>query len=141
MMADDTSYLRQSLADSVPWPQSPSMLYSMIPSAVKSRLPKLPSLRRSASMYGITTRPKSADPSCSSSGSTTPGAAFGSAMVWSGARAEGDLFFTEESMETSEEEDATQVDRKKPRPNVVLDENKSGVGWKFAKQGISYYFP
>lgn len=136
-MADHTSHSGASFADSLSRPQSPSMLYSMIPSAVKSRLPKLPSIRRSASMYGLKPRPKSADSSCPSSGSTTPRTILGSSMVWSGARAEGELYFAG-GIEASEDEDATQVDKRNFQQHEVLDETRSGIGWKFANQGTYY---
>jgi hypothetical protein len=86
-------------------------------------------------MYGLTTRPKVADQSGLSSGSRTPEATFASAMVWSG-RAEGNLYFPESAVGTSEDEDSTQADRRKYRQTAVLDEGKSGIGWKFANQGM-----
>ena len=60
--------------------------------------------------------------------------------MWSG-RAEGSVYFAESGMETSEEEDAAQSDRRKYRQTAVLDEGKSGIGWKFANQGTFYTSP
>lgn len=133
-MAQDPSHMRPSSADSSLRPKSPSMLYSMLPSAVKSRLP---SLRRSSSMYGLTTRPRIADPSYSSSGSRTPDATFAGAMLWSGPGVEKNLYFPEGAMEESEEAIA-QMDKMRRRQTMILDENRSGIGWKFASQGILY---
>lgn len=132
-MAHNTSNIRPSSADSTPPPKSSSMLYSMFPSALQSRLP---SLRRSTSMYGLTPRPKSADSSGGSSGSRTPEAGYGNAMIWSRPRSDEELYFTESSVEMSEGEDIAQTDKKRRRQTVVLEESKSGIGWKFASQGI-----
>jgi hypothetical protein len=86
-------------------------------------------------MYGLTTRPEIADRSYTSSGSRTPETRFANAMVWRDPRMEGNLYCTESSVETSEEEDAAQSDRRKYRQAALLDESKSGIGWKFANQG------
>jgi hypothetical protein len=86
-------------------------------------------------MYGLTTRPEIADLSYTSSGSRTPETRFANAMVWRGPRMGGNLYCTESRVETSEEEDAAQSDRRKYRQAALLDESKSGIGWKFANQG------
>lgn len=65
---------------------------------------------------------------------------FASAMVWKGPRVEGDLYFTESGVDTSEEEDAAQMGRRKYRQTLLLNESKSGIGWKFGIQG-TYYIP
>lgn len=85
-------------------------------------------------MYGLTTRSKITDRSFQSSGSRTPEGKSTNAIVWSG-RAEGDLYVTESGMETSEEEDVARPERTY-RQSAVLDEDKSGIGWKFANQGM-----
>jgi hypothetical protein len=87
-------------------------------------------------MYGLTTRSKITDRPFQSSGSRTPEGKSTNAIVWSG-RAEGDLYVTESGMETSEEEDVARPERRTYRPSAVLDESKSGIGWKFANQGMS----
>lgn len=125
------SHRRPVSADSPLRPESPSMLYSILPSAVKSRLP---SLRRSVSMYGLTTRSKITDRPYRSSGSRTPEEKSTNAIVWSG-RTEGNIYLAESGMETSEEEDAAGL-RKTYRQPAALDEEKSGIGWKFANQGM-----
>lgn len=140
-MASNTPRTRPSSAGCSPRPKSSSMLYSMLPSVVQSRLPKLPSLQRSASMYGSMHRPKSAGSSCPSSGSWTPETGYGHTMVWSGAKSEEELYFAESGIEMSEEEDILHMDRRKRPQSVALKESKSGIGWKFANQGMTTSCP
>jgi hypothetical protein len=127
---------RPSSADSSLPPKLPSMLFSMLPSAVRYRLPGLPSLRRSSSMYGLTTRPRIAGSSYQSSGPQSPDSTIAGTMLWSRPSVEGSLYFTEADMEYSEDEDIAQVGKRKSRHTVILDESRSGIGWKFANQGI-----
>ena len=125
-------------ADFAPGAKEPSMLYSMLPSAVQSRLPRLPSLRRSVSMYGLATRRKSAV-SRPASGARTP--EYASAMVLSSAGAlntEDDIagYFVE-SISNSSDDDVPQTSTSKGRQpsGMELTESRSGIGWKFANQG------
>ena len=126
-------------ADFGPRTKEPSVFYSMLPSAVQSRLPRLTSLRRSVSMYGLTSRRNGAGsrPSSStSSGSSTPNAEYANAMVLSGSRAvEEEL--TRYAVEPGllDEELPQAANRK--RQLMVLTESQSGIGWKFANQGIA----
>ena len=136
-MTQNPSHPRSSSADSSLRPKSPSMLYSILPSAVKSRLPGLPLLRRSSSTYGLTT-PRIADPSHPSSGLRAPDSTLAGAMLWSSPEVEGNLYFAERGVETSEEEAIAQMDKMKYRQAMILNENRSGIGWKFASQGIYY---
>jgi hypothetical protein len=134
-----TTILNRPLsADFTPRTKESSMLYSMLPTAVQSRLPRLPSLRRSVSMYGLATRHKSAD-SRPTSGARTPD--YASAVVLSGSGAlstEEDIagYFVE-SLSTSSDEDAPQTSISKGRQpsGMELTESRSGIGWKFANQG------
>lgn len=57
-------------------------------------------------------------------------------MVWSGARGEEELYFAESGIEMSDEEDTPQLGGRKRPQSVALEEKKSGIGWKFANQGI-----
>jgi hypothetical protein len=57
-------------------------------------------------------------------------------MVWSGTRADEEFYLSESGIEMSDEEDIQQTDRRKRRQAMVLEEKKSGIGWKFANQGI-----
>lgn len=136
-MASKTPRPRPSSAGCSPRPKSSSMLYSMLPSVVQSRLPKLPSLQRPASMYGSLNRPKSTGSPSLSSGSRTPETEHVNAMVWSGAKGEEELYFAESGIEMSEEEDIPRTGRRKRTQSVVLGETRSGIGWKFANQGMS----
>ena len=106
------------------------MFYSMLPSAVQSRLPRLPSLRRSVSMYGLSTRPKGIDYRGPGSGNRTPDMA----MVLSGTRVTGELTYEIESS-SSEEDPANIRSMGKGRQTMELTESSSGIGWKFASQG------
>lgn len=130
---------RHLSADFIPRTKEPSMLYSMLPSAIKSRLPRLPSLRRSVSMYGLPTRRKSAD-SRPSSGARTPEYTF--AMVLAGGQlADQDDMggFYPESLSNSSDDDLAPASSGKSRrtTGMELTENRSGIGWKFANQGTS----
>jgi len=125
-------------ADFAPRTKEASMLYSMLPSAVQSRLPRLPSLRRSVSMYRLATRRKSAD-SKPTSGTRTP--EYASAMVLSGGgtlNGEEDIagYFVE-SLSISSDEDIPQTSTGKGRrtSGMELTESRSGIVWKFANQG------
>ncbi|KAH7385024.1 hypothetical protein BKA64DRAFT_628799 [Cadophora sp. MPI-SDFR-AT-0126] len=135
------------LSDFLPRTKEPSMLYSLLPSAVRSRLPRLPSLRRSVSMYGMSRKRKPAvlrpssgsSTSSASSGMRTPERGFTSAMVLSDTRTmmadDGVVDYFVESVSSDEE---TMRPRKSSRGQALeLTENKSGIGWKFANQGLN----
>ena len=117
------------LADFAPRTKQSSMLYSILPSAVQSRLPRLPSLRRSVSMYGLATRRK-VDSSRPGSGSRTPEMT----MVLSGARVTEELGYEIESL-SSDDDLANTGSTGKGRQTMELTESKSGIAWKFANQG------
>lgn len=134
------------LSDFLPRTKEPSMLYSLLPSAVQSRLPRLLSLRRSVSMYGMARKRKPAvsrpssgsSTSSASSGSRTPEAGYTSAMVLSDSRAvavdDGLAGYFVESA-SSDEETLTPRKRRAQGQGMELSESKSGIGWKFANQG------
>jgi hypothetical protein len=122
-----------------------SMLFTMLPAVVQSHLPRLPSIRRSVSMYGLANRRKSAQtdsrPSSggSSTGSRTPDGGYNTALVLSHSRAmvaeeEVATYFAESA---SSDEDSSAEFRRRKGKNVVMEvaETKSGIGWKFANQG------
>lgn len=116
------------------------MFFSLLPSAVKSRLPRMPSIRRSVSMYGMASIRRK----CNSSGSTTPETEGGytSAMVLSGgSRA---LVSTNEDEMAeyyiegiSSEDDQSQAPTPKTRQSMDISESKSGISWKYANQGLN----
>lgn len=112
-----------------------SMLYSFFPSIVKSRLPKLPSLRSS---IGIIYRSTSGSQSpILESGARTPETDNESAMVLSGGkRVALNEYFTEAA---SLSEDLSETGRT-TSPQVEVFEDKSGIQWKFANQGTLFYF-
>jgi hypothetical protein len=100
-----------------------SMFYLMLPSAVQSRLPRLPSLRRSVSMYGLATRRKNADSrpaSSTSSSSSTPKAGYTNAMVLSSSRN------VDEEFVESRDKDLSQI-LNKGRQTIELTESRSGI--------------
>ncbi len=123
------------------------MLYSMLPSVLQSRLPRLPSLRRSASMYGGTRKQRPLDPrpssksstSSASSGIRTPEAGYTSALVLSDTRtltAEDDLVGYFDGISSDEEASSSKAQQ---RQGMELTETQSGIGWKFANQGKLNY--
>ena len=136
--ANFSSQSRPLSADFAQDPKQSSMLYSMLPSVVQSRLPRLPSLRKSASMYGLATKRKGTQ-----SGSRTPEMGYTNAMVLSGSRdvvsRDGSELeaYSVESM--SSEEDLTQSTNRRRQQTMDLSESKSGISWKYANQGTFYF--
>ncbi|KAK0129293.1 hypothetical protein ONS95_001226 [Cadophora gregata] len=134
------------LSEFLPRTKEPSMLFSLLPSAVQSRLPRLPSLRRSVSMYGISrkrkvsvSRPSSgSSTSSASSGMRTPEQGYTSAMVLSDARnMMADDGVVDYLVESASSDEDTSMPRAGRNQRLELTENKSGIGWKFANQGLS----
>ncbi|KAL2060906.1 hypothetical protein VTL71DRAFT_8958 [Oculimacula yallundae] len=134
------------LSDFLPRTNEPSMLYSLLPSVVQSRLPRLPSIRRSVSMYSMArkrkplmSRPSSGSSTMSnSSGMQTPDGRYTSAMVLSdtpGMTADDGL--VDYTVESASSDEDTSSPRKKRAQGMEMSENKSGIGWKFANQGFS----
>jgi hypothetical protein len=85
-------------------------------------------------MYGLPTQ-QSDDSLRPSSGTRTPVAGFGNAMVLSGARVEEELYLAA----GSDDEDLTTMGKGRRElglgTGAGLEEGKSGIGWKFANQG------
>lgn len=107
-----------------------SMLYSMLPSAVQNRLPRLPSLRRSVSAYGATGKGKSKS-APNSPPKTRPGTpdeteAYGAVVLRESTTA---ALALERSSETER------------RRALEVTEQSSGIGWKFAGQGTNRCHP
>lgn len=130
----------RALSADFPKTTKSSMLYSILPTAVQSRLPRIPSLRRSVSMYGLPTRRISglSSRSRSNSGSTTPDTEYQENMVLG--------LCTQEEHSSSlvlgnggiirEDVSARNVALQMHNgQGIQLGEEKSGVGWKFANQG------
>ncbi|APA09136.1 hypothetical protein sscle_04g039060 [Sclerotinia sclerotiorum 1980 UF-70] len=123
-----------------PTSKEASMLYSMLPTIVQSRLPRIPSIRSSVNLYGLVSGRKSEE---IVSGATTPGSIFSSsATTLIGARSSvsideesTDSYFTEESLLS--DEDFPQATKNRQLKMIELSETKSGIGWKFASQGYS----
>ncbi|TVY51651.1 hypothetical protein LCER1_G006161 [Lachnellula cervina] len=127
------SHIRPFSADFASRPKY-SILYSMLPSAVQCRIPRLPSLRRTVSMYGLVGRRRSIDlDSRPSSGSGTPEAGYTSAIVLMGEREE------EYVVESVSDEDTSRPSTGEGRQlaGMELTEINSGINWKFANQGLS----
>jgi len=108
-----------------------SSLFSVLPSAVQNRLPRLPSIRRSVSMYGVASKGKR------KGGATiisrTPPVEYASAVVLSGSR----------EVSADRVKDEYLGDSNDGRPSssgfvsqsVEPSESKTGIVWKFANQG------
>ena len=136
--APTISRIRPLSADFAPRPKE-SMLYSMLPSVIQCRLPRLPSIRRSVSMYGSVARRKStASDSRPNSGMRISDAGFTSAIVLSGAREEE---VAEYIVESASDEDASRPGTGEGRQpgEMELTESSSGIGWKFANQGVEIH--
>jgi hypothetical protein len=96
----------------------PSMLYSLLPSAVQNRLHRLPSVRTSVSTYGLRwrARPRSMSP----------------------AEESGALVLTDlEEVRDCSSEDSEQGQGFGPSEGKTAEpsETRSGIAWKFACQG------
>lgn len=97
-------------------------------------------------MYGLTSRRKNVDSrpstgSSASSGTRTPDVGYTSAMVLSDGRTMADedmAGYYVESVTTSDDEGLqTKTSKERQSQRVDLSETASGIGWKFANQGIS----
>lgn len=117
-MARNSNYMRPLSADCTP---RSSILLAMLPSVVKSRLPRLPSL------HGNSVYSHRSTLSAPASGSRTPSDEFGNALVLSGGSVE-DAYFADQ---VSSEEDFSRA-----RGKGKALESQSGVDWKFANQGM-----
>lgn len=133
-----------SMMQSQPYPptfaqnsKEASMLYSMLPNIVQSRLPRIPSIRKTVDIYGFVSGRK-----CEStlSGASTPGSlSSSSTMTLVNERSsissdgETDSYFLDDSH--SSDEDFPQVLKNAQLQTIGLSETKSGIGWKFANQG------
>ena len=135
--------LRPFSADFTQTKMQSSMLFNILPSVVQSRLPQLPSIRRSASAYG-STRWKSPS-GAPSSGSQTPEMGCTSTMVLrdlpDGVSSDGEEmegYFVEQASSV-EDLSIENTPSQTPRSRQTIDasESKSGIGWKFANQGTS----
>ncbi|KAF7923729.1 uncharacterized protein EAE98_007547 [Botrytis deweyae] len=116
-----------------------SMLYSMLPHIVQSRLPRIPSIRKSVDIYGFVSGRKSES---TLSGASTPGfLSSSSTMTLVNERSsissdgETDSYFLDDSH--SSDEDFPKLLKNGQLQTIGLSETKSGIGWKFANQGYS----
>lgn len=82
-------------------------------------------------MYGLASRRESSDPSRPGSGSRTPGMA----MVLSGSRVTEEVMGYEIESLSSTYDLAQMGIVANGRQTMELNENRSGIGWKFANQG------
>ena len=123
-------------------PAEASMLFSLLPTAVQARIPRLPSIRRSVSSFPITRR-KFPD-SKPGSRARTPELGYTSAMVLSRPEGTGNedevtsyfggsVSSDEEDMQVGATGDAINQGQGKG-----LAEPSTGIAWKFANQGRSF---
>ncbi|EKD19707.1 hypothetical protein MBM_01659 [Drepanopeziza brunnea f. sp. 'multigermtubi' MB_m1] len=118
------------------------MIYSMLPSVVQSRLPRLPSIRRSVSTHGfrqvrqwIESLPSSKSSTLSpSSGIRTPDAGYTSALVLNEGRETG---VEEQLIGYFEQASSDEEAAPKTRMTLEMTEGNDGIVWKFANQGLS----
>lgn len=124
--------------------QEASLLYTMLPTIVQSRLPRLPSIRGSVNIYGLMGGRKSES---SLYGADTPGSiSSSSTMTLVGAQtsvsSDGEStesYYQEESLFSDEEIPLSL--RSRPLQTVAITESKSGIVWKFANQGLISILP
>ncbi|KAF7881494.1 hypothetical protein EAF00_011863 [Botryotinia globosa] len=116
-----------------------SMLYSMLPNIVQSRLPRIPSIRKTVDIYGFVSGRKSES---TLSGASTPGSlSSSSTMTLVNERrsvssdGETDSYFIDDSH--SSDEDFPQPLKNGQLQTIGLSETKSGIAWKFANQGYN----
>ncbi|TGO13542.1 hypothetical protein BTUL_0068g00510 [Botrytis tulipae] len=116
-----------------------SMLYSMLPSIVQSRLPRIPSIRKTVDIYGFVSGRKSES---TLSGASTPGSLSSSSTITLvnernsiSSDGETDSYFIDDSH--SSDEDFPHPLKNRQLQTIGLSEIKSGIGWKFANQGYN----
>lgn len=114
-----------------------SMLYSMLPNIVQSRLPRIPSIRKSVDIYGFVSGRKSES---TLSGANTPGSISSSSTTTlinerSSISSDGetDSYFLDESH--SSDEEFPQLLKNGQLQAIEFFETNSGIAWKFANQG------
>jgi len=132
-MAWNSARIRPLSAECMPRTNSPSMLMSMLPSAVQSRLPKLSPLRGHSNSNSIDEEDygsRRSSVSAPGSGSRTPIAGIANAIVLSSDRVDESLYDTE----CMSDEGTSTPPIGYSRRNVVADD-RNGIGWKFANQG------
>lgn len=116
---------------------SESRLYNMLPSVVQSRLPRLPSLRKSVSTYTLRSSPPSPR---SRSGTSSPETAYYGTVVVRDSRNDDMDDTTSLSLDTattvsvSEDDDLAPPKKQLRRPNEPT-EAKTGIAWRIAYQG------
>lgn len=139
-------------SDFAPSHKETSMLFSVLPTTVQSRLPRVPSFRRTVNtgMYGLTPKRKVSESesglgSRSTSGSSTPPPAYTSTPTVVLARSEdantatevGTSYFTEtvQSEQYGLQYGARSKPSGRPQPVMEINDTRSGIAWKSANQG------
>ncbi|TVY82524.1 hypothetical protein LSUE1_G003876 [Lachnellula suecica] len=117
------------------------MLFSMFPSTVQRRIPCLPSIRRSVSMYGLAAGRNPADMELRPSSETrTPNAVYTSAIFWgrsAGTREDEVAEYTFESASSNEDASRPGTGEGRQVGGIELTESSTGIGWNFANQGLN----
>lgn len=116
-------------------PAENSMLYAMLPSAVQSRLPRLPSLRKSVSIYAVAVSRKSRNDAASRPSTPPPGYTSATALSRSDMM-DSRVVEMSEFYATQQLEHNLGASKTQSQP-LEMSEVQSGIGWKFANQGIS----
>lgn len=120
-----------------PKPAQPSMLYQMLPTVVTSRLPTLPSLRKSlnevrnrglhskSSSLSVASEPTTPPPGYS----TRPGSSSATPNHFSLGFTETEFDFSDDASEQSS------LSGSAPVPMLGAHETATGINWKYASQG------
>jgi hypothetical protein len=112
----------------IPVREESSMLMNMLPSMVQSRMPRLPSLRRSVSMVGLKARRGFG------SRPSTPPDDSQALVLTSEWASQSTMDLVDDS--SGDDCEPSRLRTRQARP-VEITEQQSGISWKFASQGLS----
>jgi hypothetical protein len=122
-------------------PKETSMLFSILPTAVQTRIPKLPSLSGSVRSYGLA-RPNYLK-SKQGSGVSTPELGYISAIDLSHQGKTEDSITSSFGGSVSSDDDCLQVALSSTATKQAQMEpggSRAGIAWKFANQGMLFFF-
>ncbi|CAG8976022.1 hypothetical protein HYALB_00007549 [Hymenoscyphus albidus] len=126
------SHIRAQSADIVQSNMSTSMLFSMLPSALQARIPRLSSLRRSVSSIALSQSLVSPTPT---TGFHTPDMGYTTAMVLGRSNDLGGEYGS--SIDSDDEGLQMTTVAASSSEEIQLHENSTGISWKYANQGLN----
>ncbi|CAG8961951.1 hypothetical protein HYFRA_00013731 [Hymenoscyphus fraxineus] len=126
------SHIRAQSADIVQSNMSTSMLFSMLPSALQARIPRLSSLRRSVSSIALSQSSVSPTPT---TGFHTPEMGYATAMVLGRSNDLGGEYGS--GIDSDDEGLQMTTVVASSSEEIELHENSTGISWKYANQGLN----